>query len=363
MVTEAREIEAPPIPPSQAPVSIKIIAGILIVAALYLAREFFVPLALAATFHALCRPVVRGLERLMVPTVVGATIVVLGALGLVAAAGWGLSGPANDFVERAPQSLRSAREKLSRLGRPIARITDASKPQGSSQGQAESKSPAPIPVPSGAGGGSIYIRVLGGATALVSETVEIVLLLLLMLAAGDVFLRKLVKVLPSFNDKRTAAELVHNTEGIVARYLLATALINIGQGIAVGLTMWWIGIPDPLIWGLLTFALEFIPYLGGATMVGLLLITGFTSFDSVGHALLAPAIYLVITTIQNNAVSPYVYGGRLKLSPLAVLVFALFWWFLWGVPGVFLSVPIAATMKALGDQIPRLAAVGEFLGE
>jgi len=127
--------------------------------------------------------------------------------------------------------------------------------------------------------------------------------------------------------------------------------------------MWAIGMPDPLVWGLLTFALEFIPYLGAATMVGLLAITGLTTFPGIGHALLAPISYLAITTLQNNVLSPFVYAGRLKLKPLAVMVCILFWWFIWGVAGVFLAVPIAATLKALGDQVPHLAPLGRLLGQ
>ena len=113
--------------------------------------------------------------------------------------------------------------------------------------------------------------------------------------------------------------------------LSVTALINVGQGIAVGLAMWAIGMPDHFIWGLMTFVLEFIPYLGGAINVG-----------------------------QNNVVSPYAYGNRLKLNPLAVMIFVLFWWFIWGIPGVFLAIPIAATLKVLGDQVPSMAAMGEL---
>jgi predicted PurR-regulated permease PerM len=210
---------------------------------------------------------------------------------------------------------------------------------------------------------SLFSQLLGHATSLVAVLLEVMVLVYLMLAAGNMLFRKVVKMVPAPDDKRTADDILHQTESIVARYLALTALINVGQGIAVGLAMWAIGMPDPLIWGLMTFALEFIPYLGGATMVGLLLISAFTTFSGLGNVLLAPGIYLVITTLQNNVVSPFVYGGRLKLSALAVMINVLFWWFVWGIPGVFLAIPITATLKVLGDQVPRLKPLGELLGE
>jgi predicted PurR-regulated permease PerM len=154
----------------------------------------------------------------------------------------------------------------------------------------------------------------------------------------------------------------HETEAIVSRYVAMTALINTGQSITVGVAMWAIGMPNPLIWGLLTFVLEFIPYLGGIAMVALLLMIGLTEFAG-AKVLLAPAIYLVVSTLQNNVVSPYAYGNRLKLSPIAVLITVLFWWFIWGVPGAFLAIPIAATLKVLGDQVPRYSALSELLSE
>lgn len=212
-------------------------------------------------------------------------------------------------------------------------------------------------------GSSFVATVMGQGTAFLAGLIEVLVLLYLMLAAGNMLFRKLIKVVPGPDEKRTASDVLHQTESIVARYLVVTALINFGQAIAVGLAMWWIGMPDPVMWGVLTFALEFIPYLGGAINVALLLVTGFTAFTGTGKILLGPALYLVITTLQNNVVSPYAYGDRLKLSPLAVMICVMFFWFIWGIPGVFLSIPIAATLKVVGDQVPRFNALGELLGE
>lgn len=340
-----------------------IIAVILSVAALHWGREFFIPIAMALTFHAVFRPVVRKLERLRVPTPVAAGIVVLAGLGLAVAAGWALSGPVSRWLDRAPESVRAVRGKFHSVGRPLDRLTEAATTVVTPV-PAPAPRVAPVPPPATTQAtGSLFTRLLAKATSLVTHLVEVTVLLYLMLAGGTLFLRKVIDVLPRSSDKRTASDVLHRTESIVATYLVLTAIMNVAQAVLVGLALWAIGVPDPLIWALLTFVLEFIPYLGGATMVILLSIAGFTTFPDVGHALLAPAIYLTITTIQNTLLVPYIFGDRLKLNPLSVVVCVLFWWFVWGIPGVFLAIPIAATLKALGDQIPRLAPLGEFLGE
>ena len=346
-------------------ISIRIIATMLVIAALALGREFFIPLALALCFHALLRPVLHGLEALHIPTALGAAIVVLGVVGLLIVAGFGLSGPVGNFVEKAPQSIRAAREKLRTLGEPMTRMSDAAEGKTGAAKQGAAAAPtapsgtpaAEPPVP------SLVQQAFGRGTLFITGLVEVLLLLFLMLAGSNILFRKIVHVLPRPDEKRTATDVMHQTQSIVARYLLVTAAINIGQSIAVGLAMWAIGMPDPLIWGLLTFVLEFIPYLGGIIMVGLLVVTGITVFSGLGQILLGPGIYLVISAIQNNVVSPYAYGDRLKLNPLAVIIAVMFWWFVWGIPGAFLAIPITATLKVLGDQVPRLAPVAELLGE
>jgi len=358
----------------RSPLAIRIIAFILIVAALTVGREFFIPVAMAFCFHALLRPLVRGLEAMHLPSWGGAAIVVLGVLFAIVAGSWALAGPIGNFVDQAPTSIRKAREKVKSMGSPFQRMSDAAAgrpaapPPAPSQTQPDGRvqttptAPQSPPAAQSAVPG-LFATLLGTGSSLVAGLVEVLILLYLLLAAGNTLFRKLVKVVPGPDEKRTMKDVLHETESIVARYLTVTALINFGQAVAVGVAMWAIGMPEPLMWGLLTFVLEFIPYVGGATNVGLLLITAFTTFSSTEKIVLPAIIYLVITTLQNNVVSPYAYGGRLKLNPIAVMIFVMFWWLIWGIPGVFLSIPIAATLKVLGDQVPSLAPLAELLGE
>lgn len=347
-------------PTLRTPVSLTIIAGILSIVALHLGRDFFIPIAMALCFHALLRPVVRRLESWRIPAALGAAMVVLSGLVAVGIGGWALSGPAETWVARAPASIAAAQAKLKALRRPFQRLSDAATgTPAPGAGRTAPDAPVVTPPP----GSSLLSLFVGKTTTLLSGLITVIVLLYLLLAAGNMFLIKLVKVLPSRGDKRKATDVLHATESIVAHYLVLTTLISAGQGVAVGLCLWLLGMSDPLIWGLMTFALEFIPYLGGAVMVGLLTLGAITVFKDFGAALLVPASYLVISGIQNNFVTPLALGGRLKLNPVALMIGVMFWWFLWGIPGAFLAIPITATLKAFSDQVPRLAPLSEFLGE
>jgi predicted PurR-regulated permease PerM len=336
-----------------------ILATLATICALYFGREFFVPIALSILFTGLLRPLVRSLEAARLPTAAAATAVLLVLLGAVALGANALADPVRGWIAKAPQTLNDAEARLRKLRRPLQRITSAAE-RVESGGQGDGQTASSPPSQQGPG---IAVRLLGSTTSLVGGIVEVLLLTFLLLASGDLFLQKLVKVLPLRGDKVTAVRIVGEVEAAVSRYMGATALINLGQGVVVALAMWLLHMPSPVLWGVLTFFLEFIPYLGAAFMLLALGAVGLGAFDSVSQALLAPGAYLLISTLQNNLVSPVAYGRRLRLNPVAVLVGVLFWWFLWGVPGAFLAVPVIAAAKIMGDHIEGLEAVGEFLAE
>jgi predicted PurR-regulated permease PerM len=292
-------------------------------------------------------------------------VVFLGVLGVGTLA---LADPVREWMSQAPKTLAAAQQHVRGLRRSLQSLTAAAqKLQHAAEAEAPAEragpvAPAPSP-PAAPNIPSLAARVFGTTTSLIGGLVEVVLMTFLLLASGDVFLNKLVKVLPMRQDKREAVRIARETEGVVSHYMVATALINVGQGAVVGIAMWLLHVPNPVLWGILTFVLEFIPFLGGACMIILLTLVGLATADGVGRALLPPAVYLTITTLQNNLVSPVAYGRSLRLNPVAVLVGVLFWYYLWGVPGAFLAVPILATIKILGDHLEPLAPVSEFLGD
>jgi predicted PurR-regulated permease PerM len=339
-------------------VSIVILATLAGIGALYLGRELCIPLALALLLNALLRPVVRSLERLRVSTAVGATLVSLGLLGVLVAGGMVLIHPVRTWVSQLPATFEAAGRKLAPARQSLEQVSQATQALGEpNNAPGPQAAPAPPAVP------AFLVQLFGTTTALVAGLAEVLLLLYLLLASGDLFLRKLVEVLPLFRDKRLAVEVTEQVQQAVTRYLVATFMINVGQGVVVGLAMWGLGMPSPWLWGGLTVVLELIPYLGAAGMIILLTATAFSQFDALGRILLVPGTYLVITSLQNNLVSPLVYSQRLKLNPVAVLVGVLFWWLLWGVAGALLAVPFLAALKILADHVGSLTPIGTFLGE
>lgn len=367
-----------------------ILAALAIVAALYFGAEFLAPIALAVILAVLFRPIVRGLSRLHLPAPVGATIVVLGLTAALVGAFYLLSVPVRKFAANAPATLAAAQEKLARFRQPVQKVTETARQiQGAVTGSASqpasrpaapatqpsdaaaptdaAPSPAPAaPAPAPAAGETsrgVFTGVLGATQKLVAGSTEVFLLLLLILAAGDAFFCKLVGVLPGPHDKRIAEEIVDESEAVVRRYILVTALINAGEGVVIALIMRWLGMPAPLLWGVFTFVFEFVPFLGALALIAMLSVAALATLDGTWRILLAPGSYLLVTTLQNNIVSPVAYGSRLKLNPVAILVGVMFWWYVWGITGAFLAVPILAILKIAADRSERFKPLGVFLGE
>lgn len=338
---------------------ITVLAVLAVLYTLYFAREFLLPVTIAVLLGFLLSPVVRAMTRLRVPTALGAAAVVLALLGALGFGVYELADPVQDWVAQAPTTAAAAQQKARRLLRPVQqasrtaeRVADATAVAG------PSRTPEVV-----VKGPSLVSRLFGTTQRLLAGLLEVIVLLYFLLAAGDLFLQKLVKVLPRRSAKRTAVEVAREIEASVSAYLLTTAALNVGEGLVVAGLMALLGMPNPLLWGALVALLEFVPYLGAATMVVLLAVAGLTTFDSVGRALAAPAAFLAVNLVQANVVAPLALARRLTLNPVAVFVGLAFWWFLWGVPGAFLAVPLLATFKVLCDHVGALAAVGEFLGQ
>jgi predicted PurR-regulated permease PerM len=340
------------------------LTGLFVLAAfytLYFARDFLLPIVLALLFNLLLAPLVRGLQRLHVPAPVSAAVVILAVLGTF---GWGmyqLSGPAYDWMMRAPQSLRKVEGRLREIKRPVQTIGKATE-QVEKIAQVSTSSGPQAPTVA-VNSPSLGARLLNRATDLgVSAAITIVLLFFL-LASGDLFLRKLISVLPRLADKRKAVDIARQVESEVSAYLATVAMINAGLGLAVWIAMALIGVPNPLLWGVMTMLVNFIPYLGALSCYVVFGVLGFLTFPDLAHALLPIGAFLVLNVLEAYVVAPMVLGRRLLLNPVVIFLSLTFWSWLWGIPGAILAVPITVVGKIFCDHIAPLAPLGEFLGD
>jgi len=331
---------------------------------LYFARVFLLPIVFALLLNFLFSPVVRALGRFRIPTPLGAGIVILVALGVIGTAVFGLSGSVSDWAIKAPQALKASEAKFGKLTRPLQRASrTAEQVANTAAASAGSSSTAHKPAEVVVQTPSLAVRAFGTTQRAVASILEVIILLYFLLAAGDLFLQKLIKVLPNLGEKRKAVEIAREAESSISTYLVTAALVNIVEGLIVTGVMYLWRMPDPPLWGVLVAVFEFIPYLGALAMVVILGIAALTVFDATGYALLIPASYLLINVIQANLVSPILLGHRLALNPVALFVGLAFWFWIWGIPGAFIAVPLLATLKIFCDHIESLASVGEFLGE
>jgi predicted PurR-regulated permease PerM len=326
---------------------------------LYFARSFLIPIVFALLLNFLLSPMIRRMAKHHVRPPVGAAIVVV---LLVSGIGWGayqLATPAQRWAAFAPESFAKAQGKLRGVIRPMQQVSKNVEQAANAVGEPTGKAPEVVVQT----GPSLTSRLFGTTQRVIAGMLEIFILLYFLLAGGDLFLQKLIKVLPNVSDKVKAVDIARATEATVSAYLTTTLLVNVVEGSMVALVLRLLGMPNAVLWGVLVFFLEFVPYLGAATAVMVLGVAGLTTFDQLGRALLVPGSFLAINLLQANFVTPLLLGHRLTLNPVAIFTGLAFFYWIWGVPGAFLAVPLLATFKILCDNIASLAAIGEFLGQ
>jgi predicted PurR-regulated permease PerM len=207
-------------------------------------------------------------------------------------------------------------------------------------------------------------RAFGGVANLLVVAVSIVFLTYFLLASGDLFMRKLMKVLPySAEQSGVPQRISDEVESAVSAYLRTSVLINIGLGLATWGILQLLGMPNAGLWGAIAGSLNVIPYLGALLTAGVLTVASITVFDSVGQALLVPGAFFMLNVLESNIVTPLLMGKQFPLNPVALFIGVMLWGFVWGIAGAILAVPIMVTLKILCDHIPSLRPFGEFLGQ
>lgn len=365
------------------------------------AAAFLMPVTLGVLLFFVFVPFRRLMGRIGIGAGISAAIVTLGMVVLVGGLGYFVSGPISDIAadsprisERLEERFETLRESFRPLEEAAARIENVAGGDDGEEAVAEEAQPAVSPLgESGVIGGprgdsltvtadaeatpvdqpqevrvsvdteqtSAIQAVIASGPSVIGQIVFTLFLLFFLLASGDLLYLKVVQSFDTLSEKRAAYMAMREIESALGSYLGAITLINAGLAVCVGLAMWIWGMPQPLLWGVAAFILNFIPYLGAVTGVAACFLVGLVSFDDLGTPLMAAATYLGLTAIEGQLVTPYFVSRRLQLNTVVVFITVALWAWLWSVLGMVVAVPMLVVVKVLADHIPGLERLGNFL--
>lgn len=324
---------------------------------LYFLRSVLLPIVFALLLSYLFRPMVRALGRARINPHLGAAVVLLAVLGLLGYGTTFLAAPVAGWLEKAPYGLSQLQQKLLPLKASMAQVAQASGELEKLTEASPSEGTTKVEVRTS----PLQNVILGRTPEFLVSFVLLLILLYFLLAYDAVFLGKVIRILPTLRDKKRAVTIAHEIESHISRYLVTITIINTCLGIAVGFVVWLLGLQNPIMWGVLVAVLNFVPYLGALTGIICMTIGAILSFDSLGYAMLFPAAYFTITSIEGSIITPYVMGKSLTLNPVIILLSLTFWGWMWGIVGIILAVPILAAFKIFCTHIEQLEPISEFL--
>jgi predicted PurR-regulated permease PerM len=329
---------------------------------LYFARPVLLPVVLACVAKMSLKPLIRWASCCHIPPAISAAVALCFLVGAFGVGFFQLGRPAMTWMNEAPQHMTELRQRVLKLFPRAARfsaaaaavdnlgVTDAEK------AAAEKKTPT-LELKESRGTSSI----LNWTGTLLVGLGETLVLAYLLLASGDLFLQKLVHVMPTLSDKKRAVEVSREIQQNISNYLFSVSLINAGLGVLVSAGLYFMGVPNAAMWGILVAILNFVPYFGPVAGVILLAAVGLLTFDTLGTGLLPSAWYLLLHLLEANLIAPILLGRRFTLNPVVIFVSLIFWTWLWGVPGALLSVPILVSIKVVSDRVPAMSPVSQLL--
>ena len=345
-------------PPPSDPKAI-FLGGLFVLALLttaFVAREIVLPLVFAIVLKLLLQPALRVLERWRIPRLPAALLLILALFGTIVGLGTAISGPARTWAAKLPEGIPRLEERLSFMRVPInslqlflQQVEDIGGTEPSPNGAVSER------------GAALLTTLFTGTRNFASGFFTTVLFLFFLLVSGDIFLHRLVEILPHFSNKRQVVDISRQIEHDISAYLVTITIMNAAVGLVMALAVWLTGVGDPILWGTVAFLLNYVPILGTALGVLIFLLAGLLTVDTLWLALLPAGLYVGLHLIEGQTLTPMLLARRFTLNPVLVIVALVFWFWMWGIPGAILSVPMLATTKIICDRIRPLAAFGHFL--
>jgi predicted PurR-regulated permease PerM len=327
-----------------------------LLAALYVASPIVLPVVLAIVLKLFLQPLVRLTDRLGVPHGVGAALAIVLLVLALAALISGVASPAASWAGKLPDAIPKIQQQLAFLARPIGSLEWM-------MGQLQDVTGVNGGLPQGPSAHSFNVMgaLFSGTTTVAAGFFTTLVVLFFLLVSGETFMRRFVEILPSFAEKRQAVEITLDIERNVSAYLITVTLINVVVGTLTFCVMWGTGVANPLLWGLIAFVVNFVPILGPMVAMVIFLMAGVLSLGVTWWALLPVGLYFLIHVVEGEIVTPMLMARRFTINPVAVILALLFWYWMWGVPGAILAVPMLAITKIVCDDLTPLRAFGHFL--
>jgi predicted PurR-regulated permease PerM len=393
-----------------------LVAMLAVVAALYLAKEILLPLALAILLSFLLTPVANRLERWGLPRVPAVILVVALSFMPLAVLGWivthqivGLSHTLPQYRESITRNVvakvRSIMPESGTVNTVSETIEDVSKelangatpetqadttttadqqdpvdgniasPESVAAAEPDSPPIADVPIPQVARDHAVPVKLveipspltqvrdwLGPLVAPLTTAGMVVVLVLFLLLDREGQRNRLIQLFGKSNLHLTT-EAFHDAAQRIGRYLRMLFLINMGYGIAVALGLWLIGVPSAIMWGFLGFALRFLPYLGPWMAAAMPILVTLAVFDGWTQPLLVMGMYVVFELLLNNVAEPMLYGGSIGVSSVAVILAAIFWTWIWGPIGLILAMPMTVCLVVMSRYVPQMRFINILLAD
>ncbi|MGH6611494.1 MAG: AI-2E family transporter [Burkholderiaceae bacterium] len=341
----------------RAPLAVKLIAFVALLFLLRSASPVVLPVAIAIILTFLLAPLVRMLRNRGINDALGAALVVFGLLFVFGLLASRLVAPASEWIARAPTTMQQLIDSYERLRDSIPFMGPPKvdlRPTVTVKGRAAAEVvAAPAPPTSDPVKDKIAVEGIALTGTLIKQTawvsisaIATIILLFFLLASERWLMARTVEAIPKRRVRVAVLGGFRAAQRDIARYLGTQAMINAGVGIATALAMTVVGLPSPVLWGVLIAVLGFIPYLGPLLFVLLLLLAGTITFTTFGE-IIAPAVaYAMINIIESNFIAPWIVGRRLEMSPLFVFLAVMVCAWMWGVAGAFLAVPLLVIIRS-----------------
>ena len=345
---------------NQSRLALQALLFIVVIAALYFARDFLLPVVLAFFIALTLRPAVRFLQKFLVPPWLAATVFVILLVFSGVMVGYLISGPISDWINQAPQLQQQFASKFAGISEIFAKFSNLTDQIQNASTPAQGSSVQEVVVKQHLFPGLLVSMTSYPIQFAVTLAATLVIAIFL-LASGDLFYEKLVRILPNLTARKQALHIVYDIESEISTYVLTLSAVNACLGLVIAISFQALGMPSAYLWGMLIFIFNFVPYVG--TLAGICL-SGFmaiVSFDSVSYAMLLPLTYAGWALLESEIIRPQILGSRFEMNAVAILLFLAFWSWLWGIPGAAIAVPMLVTVKIFCNHVEGLAGLGEFL--